>query len=273
MMASIPLIPKRIIQTGKSHELPLLARAAVANMRLLNPGFEYLFFDDQDVERFIDQEFPQHRALFDAFPFRIQKYDFFRYLAVYRLGGFYFDLDVFLAKGLNDLCAHGCVFSFEELSVHRFLHEQHGMDWEIANYAFGAAAGHPFMASIIDNCVRAQREPSWPQAMWQPIPKLLRREFYVLDTTGPGLVSRSLAEYPAAAAQVKVLFPPDVRDTSRWHQFGDYGVHLQEGGWRSQKSLLHRKLASLWELRTRAALMKNSIALGPTRALNFRQPA
>jgi inositol phosphorylceramide mannosyltransferase catalytic subunit len=266
-------IPKRIIQTGKSRELPLLAQAAVANLRLLHPDFEYCFFDDDDVERFIDKEFPQHRPLFDAFPFRIQKYDFFRYLAIYRFGGFYFDLDVFLAKGLHDLLGQSCVLSFEELSLHRFLHETHQMDWEVANYAFGAAAGHPFMAAVINNCVRAQQEPSWPQAMWQPIPKWLRQEFYVLDTTGPGLVSRTLAEYADAPSQVHVLFPPDVRDDSHWHQFGDYGVHLQDGGWRSKKNLWQRKLTSIWEARTRTALMVHSVALGPTRRLAFQRPA
>ncbi|MGE0024281.1 MAG: glycosyltransferase family 32 protein, partial [Hyphomicrobium sp.] len=82
-------IPRRIIQTDKSADLPLLGRAVQASMRLLNPDFEYVFFDDAAVERFIDDEFPQYRALYDSFPVRIQRFDFFRYLAVYRLGGFY----------------------------------------------------------------------------------------------------------------------------------------------------------------------------------------
>jgi mannosyltransferase OCH1-like enzyme len=84
-------IPRRLIQTGRSRDLPLLEQAVVANLRLLNPDFEWLFFDDAQVEAFIDREFPQHRRVFDGFPVRIQKYDFLRYLAVYRLGGF--DLD------------------------------------------------------------------------------------------------------------------------------------------------------------------------------------
>ena len=134
---------------------------------------------------------------------RLGKYDFFRYLAIYHHGGFYFDLDIFLTRGVGDLCAHGCVLPFEELSMHSFLHESFGMDWEVGNYAFGAAPGHPFMAAVIENCVRAQREPGWPSAMWQSVPRLLREDFYVLDTTGPGLVSRTLAEYPTSAPPVQ----------------------------------------------------------------------
>src|ERR1700740_3607926 len=105
-------IPRRIIQTDRSAALPLLAKAAVTNLRLLNPDFEYLFFDDAQVEEFIDAEFPQYRPVFDSFPARIQPYDFFRYLAVYRFGGFYFDTDVFLATGLDDLLEFSCVFPF-----------------------------------------------------------------------------------------------------------------------------------------------------------------
>jgi inositol phosphorylceramide mannosyltransferase catalytic subunit len=262
-------IPKRIIQTGKSRDLPLLAQATTKNLRLLNPEFEYLFFDDADVEDFVATHFPQFRAVFDAFPYRIQKYDFFRYLAVYHYGGFYFDLDIMLARELDDLCSQGCVFPFEELSLHTFLRDVYGVDWEVGNYAFGAAAGHPFLAAVIDNCVRAQRDALWPAAMWRSIPSLFRGEFYVLDTTGPGLVSRTLVEYPDAQAQVTVLFPPDVCDDRHWHQFGNYGVHLQEGGWRSRKSLLQRKLGSLWESRLRRAQLRDSRRLGPTRTLHF----
>ena len=96
---------------------------------------------------------------FIRFAVPIQRYDFFRYLAIYHLGGFYFDMDVFLASGLSDLLDFGCVFPFEELTINMFLREQYGMDWEIGNYAFGAAAGHPFIHAIIKNCVKAQRDP------------------------------------------------------------------------------------------------------------------
>ena len=64
-------IARRIIQTAKSRDLPILGRAATTNLRLLNPDFEYVFFDDDQVEEFIDTEFPQYRSVVDAFPIRI----------------------------------------------------------------------------------------------------------------------------------------------------------------------------------------------------------
>jgi len=266
-------IPRRIIQTDKSSDLPLLARAATTSLRLLNPDFEYLFFDDDQVEEFIDVEFPQYRAVVDSFSQRIQRYDFFRYLAVYRLGGFYFDTDMFLASALEDLRGFGCVFPFERLGINRFLFKQYGMDWEIGNYAFGATAGHPFLKAVIKNCIRAQQHSEWADTMLKSVPRMFRGEEVVLATTGPGLISRTLAEFPGAREQVKVLFPEDVFDENSWHCFGSYGVHLQVGGWRKREGLVRRVSRRNWERWTRNALQKETLKRGGKRVLEFKSPS
>ena len=255
------------------NELSLLSKAGIQNLRLLNPDFEHVFFDGAGIESFVDREFPQYRSVFDSFPAPIQRFDFFRYLAVYRLGGFYFDTDVLLASSIDSLLDFGCVFPFEHLTLYDFLNEEYGMDWEIGNYAFGAAAGHPFIDAIIRNCIRAREHPQWVEPMLRPIPRMFRAEFDVLATTGPGLVSRTLAEYPDASQQVKVLFPEDVCDAKDWYRFGDYGVHLQIGGWRKRKSLVPRVLHRNWEGSKRKASMKASMARGPKRAMIFAKPA
>ncbi len=258
-------IPKRIIQTGKNLNLPVAAKAAVANIKLLNPDFEYLFFDDAQVEEFVDREFPKYRRVFDSFPFPIQRYDFFRYLVIYRLGGFYFDLDVYLASSLSGLLEFECVFPFEELSLNQFLRADHGMDWEIGNYAFAAAAGSPFLQAVIENCVKAQTEPSWVEPMMRGIPRPFRADFVVLNTTGPGLVSRTLAENPALAEKVHVLFPDDVCDAKKWHHFGNLGVHLPTGSWRRRSGFLLSRMARFWETSARRRLLSESQKLGKTR--------
>jgi inositol phosphorylceramide mannosyltransferase catalytic subunit len=262
-------IPNRIIQTGRSRELPLLAQAAVTTLKHLNPAFEYEFFDDARVAAFIKAEFPEHAEVFDSFPFRIQKYDFFRYLAVFRLGGFYFDLDVFLAKGLEPLLERACVFPFEELTLSRYLRRQCGMDWEIGNYAFGAAAGHPFLEAVIEDCVRARKDPNWVKPMLKGIPWLFRSEFYVLNTTGPGLLSRTFAENPSLVKDVSVLFPDDVCDPSTWHQFGNFGVHAMEGSWRTKGSYVRRRLGNLWEAWASRKGMEESRKQGRTRPVHI----
>lgn len=261
------MIPKRFIQTGKSRDLSLTEQAARASLLALNPGFEHVYFTDPEVVSFIDSEFPQYRATFDGFRYPIQKFDFFRYLVVYRLGGFYFDLDVFLARSVDDLTVEKCVFPFEELTLNRFLREKYQVDWEIGNYAFAAEAGDPFLAAVIENCVRAQKEPAWVAPMLAGIPSLFRSGFDVLNTTGPGLVSRTLAERPDLARNVTVLFPKDVCDARTWHQFGDFGVHLMAASWRDRGNSLKRRLARIWETRVRRQLQFESEKIGHQRKI------
>jgi mannosyltransferase OCH1-like enzyme len=264
-------IPKRIIQTGPSIELPLLSKAAVANIKLLNPDFEHLFFTDRQVEDFIDERFPEYRAVFDAFRSPISRYDFFRYLAVYYYGGFYFDLDVFLVSSLEDLLDYGCVFAFEELNANTYLRNEYGMDWGVGNYAFGAAAGHPFILALIGNCIKGQKDPKWVKPMMKSIPRMFWGEHYVLNSTAPGLVSRTLAEYPNAAREVKVLFPENVLDPKNQNRFGNYGIHLMAGGWRKKKGLLRRWSYNAWLWYSTRKFLKESQKLGKIRSLEFKR--
>jgi hypothetical protein len=265
-------IPTRIIQTGKHRQFSLKERAFARNVQLLNPEYEMCFFDNQDVERFIDREFPQHRRTFDSFTVPIQRYDFFRYLAVYRLGGFYLDLDVLLTTGLSSVATAGCVFPFEGLTLSRLLRNA-GIDWEIGNYAFGAVAGHPFLEAVIENCVRAQRDPLWVRAMMRGVPPLSRVDHYVLYTTGPGLLSRTLVENPALASAVTVLFPEDVCEPRSWNHFGNVGIHMMEGTWRPRTSLLRRRLAQRWEAWVMRSLLRESRRHGGTRRITFSEVA
>lgn len=263
-------IPKRIIQTNKSLDLSLLEKAAVANIKLLNPDFEYVFFDDQQVEEFVEKEFPEYRSVFHSFSVPIQRYDFFRYLAVYRFGGFYLDMDVLLASNLSELLDFDCVFPFEALTIVTFLREEYNMDWALGNYAFGAAPGHPFLRAIIENCVRAQKELNWALAMMRSVPRVFHEEYYVLYTTGPLLVSRTLAMFQDVEKHVKVLFPEDVCDVKYWNQFGEYGVHLMGGSWRKRNGILKRRLQGYWELFRLKKVLEESRKLGKGRSLQFR---
>jgi len=207
--------------------------------------------------------------VFDSFHVPIQRYDFFRYLAVYRYGGFYFDLDVLLASGVSDLLDSGCVFPFEGLTFSQFLRTRHQMDWEIGNYAFGATASHPFLEAIIENCVRAQKDPAWVRPMMRGLPLLFRSEYVVLNTTGPGLITRTLVENPNLGRSVTVLFPDNVCDFQQWNRFGDLGIHMMDGSWRVQTGRMRRRIAQRWEAWMLDRLVKTSARLGKTR----RHPA
>ncbi len=263
-------IPKRIIQVfcappGQDSRLPLLYEAARVNAMALNPDFEHLLFDREKIDCFVKTQFPEYQEVFASFLFPIQRLDFFRYLAIYRLGGFYMDLDVFLARGLKSLLKFSCVFPFEELTLNRFLRKHHRMDWEIGNYAFGAERGHPFIKLVIDNCVRAKEDPSWGLQMLKGIPRPFWGQYIAPNTTGPGLVSRTLAEHPEVHSSVTILFPDNVCDQRTWHRFGQFGVHLMNSSWRGRDGFIRTRLARLWQWWSSHRLMRHSERIGASR--------
>jgi inositol phosphorylceramide mannosyltransferase catalytic subunit len=267
------VIPARIIQTGKS-KLPLILQSATTAVKLLHPAFEYVFFDDARVESFLAGQLPEHRQAFESFKYPIQRFDFFRYLAVYSLGGFYLDLDIFLARPLEPLRSSGCVFPFEELTWLRYLCDRHGMDWQIGNYAFGAEAGDPFLAAIIENCVRSARDPQWVKPLMSGVPPMCHKDYYVLCSTGPGLVSRTFAENPQLQVGVKILFPQDVCAPETWHLFGDFGVHQMAASWRPNASIISRRLRRIWEIQRLRQIIAAAKQRGMTRQISspFAEP-
>jgi hypothetical protein len=103
--------------------------------------------------------------------------------------------------------------------------------------------------------------------MMQGIPRAIRDVVLVPFTTGPGMVSRTLAENPHLAKDVTILFPEDVCDERTWHQFGNFGIHLQQGAWRASHSYVRRRLANLWESWMRRRLDPESRAQGKFRSL------
>jgi inositol phosphorylceramide mannosyltransferase catalytic subunit len=161
------------------------------------------------------------------------------------------------------------VFPFEGLTFSHLLRSKYKMDWEIGNYGFGAAPEHPFLEAIIENCVRAQKDPEWVKPMMRGLPPLSKLEFYVLYTTGPGLVSRTLAENPELARTVRVLFPDDVCDFNNWNRFGDLGVHLMDASWRFNRGRVRRRLALEWEGWKIRRLVRESVVSGKLRYHNY----
>jgi inositol phosphorylceramide mannosyltransferase catalytic subunit len=264
-------IPKRIIQfrIGKYDQQMLRVQAVTSNIKLLNPDYEYLFFDNAQVEGFIRQKFPQYRAVFESFRFPIQRCDFFRYLAVYHYGGFYFDLDVLLASNLSALLDHSCVFPFEALTLSHFLRNKLGMDWQVGNFAFAAEPGHPFLEAVIKNCVRGQSDPDWVKPMMRGSPPLIKDDYFVINSTGPGLVSRTLAENPELARTVTVLFPEDVCDVRNWNRFGDYGVHLADSSWRTPRSFVRSRFSGYCWRWIQHRRVKQGLRLGKSRCVPY----
>jgi len=233
-------IPKIIIQTWKTREIGGIIGNLIEKLKLNNPDFEYKFFTDEDIVKFVQTQYPEYFDVFNAFEYNIQKIDFFRYLCVFHFGGFYFDIDMDIDRSIAPLCSHECVFPKEcnlEKEVMNF--KAKGLGILIGNYAFGAAPKNSFLKLCIDNivspCIKradipnndARYRPHKPHTMSEMI-KLDSYMNHVLYTTGPVLVTQSYMDYKDKKT-IKILEP----STYRIYQFGDYGFHRAIGTWKT----------------------------------------
>lgn len=134
-------IPKVIVQTFKTRNLPLLTRWHIARAKRRNPEYTYRYFDDSAVDAFIRDSFGgEIYQLYRRVNVGAAKGDFFRYAYLLKHGGVYLDIDSCLVKKLDDFLLPD---------------DQAVIGWEGNNvlylqWVLVFAPGHPFMQRTMD---------------------------------------------------------------------------------------------------------------------------
>lgn len=93
-------VPKIIHQTWKTKEIPSHLRPMQESVIHNNPDFEYMFWTDEDIKRFITTNYPNILNFYNSYEYVIEQIDFARLLIVYHFGGIYIDLDTYCFKPL-----------------------------------------------------------------------------------------------------------------------------------------------------------------------------
>jgi len=217
-------IPKIIIQTWKNDQIPPQYAMLIDSIRKSNPDYKYLFFTDETIIQFFQTNYPEYYQTYLNLPIKIQRIDFFRYIAVYHYGGFYMDLDMTGLKSFDDLLNHDCIFPIDEFIQQNMCKMRRykpfcdkGYYYLLGQYAFAASPKHPFIKSLIDN-------------IHNNINKHIKNvnfesEDYVYKTTGPDFVTEMYMNY----ANQKEVF---VLNNGRRQYFGDYAKHNYFGTWK-----------------------------------------
>lgn len=231
---AVETIPHTIVQIWiekdpmKPRGIPVKERQYADLLRKMNPDFNYLFFEEKDVEPFFTKLYPEYYSTYKRLPLFIQKMDFFRYLVLYHYGGFYFDMDVFPIAPLDDaIRSHNAVFPVDEYIVGnmglrpRFAPiVAQGQRFLIGQYAFGCVARHPFFKQAIDK-INASIETYINTAD--------SSEVYVYRTTGPDFITSLYSKYENKSAIYIVA-------NGKRQMFGDYARHEYSGNWKIQWS-------------------------------------
>jgi len=219
-------IPKIIIQTWKSNDIPEKYNNYIASVKRYNPDFKYLFFTDDDIDKFIKTEYPNYYDTYLKLPVIIQKIDFFRYIAVYHYGGFYFDLDMNSTYPLNELLNYQCVFPVDQnirsnkCDKNRYKYYcKTNMNFMLGQYAFGAKPRDKFIKLLIDiinNNIDKYIE------IYKEYGHTLQ---YVYSSTGPDFVTDVYIEYNNKN-DIKILH------YDKGQYFGKYAKHNYIGTWK-----------------------------------------
>jgi len=152
-------IPKIIHQTYMSREtLPQEIQLNIDRLKRLNPDWEYRFYDDEDIEKYITRNFP------DVLPYYVSinsKYgaaraDLFRYLVIYNEGGVYMDIKSTFIKPLNMAIKEDDAYLLSywnrgKSGIHPEIHNSLG---EFQQCFIIGRKGHMFLKNVIDTVLR-----------------------------------------------------------------------------------------------------------------------
>tara|TARA_B100000123_G_scaffold268260_2_gene242696 strand:- start:1952 stop:2722 length:771 start_codon:yes stop_codon:yes gene_type:complete len=217
-------IPKIIIQTWKDENIPQKYLPLIESVKSLNNDYKYLFFSDEDIESFIKKNYLEYYNTYQNLPIKIQKIDFFRYLAVYHYGGIYLDLDMQVNKNMDELLTNDIVFPVDEyINVYNKRIKRYGDFYDknqyflLGQYAFASVPKHPFLRTLIDD-------------IHKNINKTIKNvnhnsENYVYSTTGPDFVTKKYMEF-------ENKYSISILDNKKRQHFGDFAIHKYFGSWK-----------------------------------------
>lgn len=146
-------IPKVIYQTYKTSRLPLIFKWHIYWLKKKNVDYNYQFYDDNRVDRFILNEFGEYiYNLFKSINIGAVKADFFRYAILYKKGGIYLDIDSRILWQIDDFInpTDKAVISYENNEVY------------FIQYALFFEANHPFLKKVIDLVIDNLKNNRYP---------------------------------------------------------------------------------------------------------------
>jgi mannosyltransferase OCH1-like enzyme len=220
-------IPKIIHLLCKDKIIPKHYLVHLNRIKELHPGWQINICDDEDMDKIVQEHFPEYWKMFHSFPVHIQRLDVFRIMIVYLHGGFYLDMDMHCYKPLDPLLNNMLVLGEEKtLSDFELKETHHKHALRIGNYMFGSVQKHSFllefMQTALNNCTQQ-----------------ILTENDILETTGPGLLTNFYHNYAQAHKDITLLTNKTARclkacSTAASCHFGDYAAHLHYGSWRWQ---------------------------------------
>ena len=213
-LADDPLVPPLIHMVWLGGAVPPALARVARSWQTLHPDWQCVLWDDEAVAKL-----PLlNAAAFASAPNRGFQADILRYELLYRYGGWYVDMDLLCTRPLHALSRAGALVTAQSNST----------VWELNNAFIGAVPGHPCLAAIMlgirsPGVAAAVAAPGLADAAGSepgsggaygvghpygsvadgqpPGTAVSTSPEATLATTGPGLFTRMLGTFMAAAVQ------------------------------------------------------------------------
>jgi alpha 1,6-mannosyltransferase len=256
-------LEKNIIQTSKDRE----ASSDLMKTWSTTDGFNYSIYDDKMAYRLLlrefGQAFPEVIEAYNNFPRTILRVDFFRYAAVFLLGGTYSDTDTRATKPLYDWVTYnetiygapntaGAVAGIE---VECDCGKWNGISSrrvQMCQWTLQARKHHPMYAMLLSNIVELMTNSYNERTMVVTIGDKQynfskgQESYYdgIMELTGPAMFTHSVFQYINSLESVESINPndqagifsrlghPNPEDTTlsmrdpRWPKFGWENITL-----------------------------------------------
>lgn len=160
-------IPKIIHQTYKSYDqVPEKWKLSIKKWKLYHPDWQYIFWSDNDIDKFMEENYKWFYPFYKQYPTQIQRVDVARYFILYHFGGIYCDLDIIPKKNILPLLTN---------NIDNFLVETPNLG--TTNSLFGSKKHSSFLFYVINNLSSYYNE-GWYQSF-------LPLHMKILFSTGP----------------------------------------------------------------------------------------
>ena len=183
-------IPFLVHQTFYTTNLPIEIFNIIKNNKKLNPKFKFIFYDDNDCEKFIKTFFDERT--FNAYMmlnncYGAMKADFFRYCVLYKIGGVYLDIKskIKIPLGLIIKENDSCILDLPRNNLEPWrkfkpTYEQWLLIFE---------PNHPYLNTMIQQMVFNIENKYEPQIYGY---KKLNSKQKILQLTGPDALTRAI---------------------------------------------------------------------------------
>jgi mannosyltransferase OCH1-like enzyme len=168
-------IPKIIWQTYKTDydSIPIKAKTYAIKWQILNPSYEYNYFTDEDIYKFIEEYYGQEMLeLAKSFKVPVMLSDLWRILVIYQFGGIYADIDTEPTDPLDN---------WLDLSKNFVVAIENGLHY--VQWAFMAEPKSPIVKSILDTVLERCKEIDYT-----------KKEF-IHYYTGPNVFTEGIRKY------------------------------------------------------------------------------